>query len=260
MMKITQERLAEFCSIVQALVPECKMVITETGWNTMAVDTANVGMVVCHMPNTSFTEFTVEKIEVGMDMQKWKDLLNIMKDPKGTITIDPITSGKLLISDGKYTYTHTPLDPTTIRKWPTMPSVKLPSSIDIDAQEFAESIKALAVIGDKVRFTAKGEVLEMKTEGDTDSLVKELNVPIPGDSRTETYSSLFSIEYLKDVSKAMKGAGKITVHMGKDHPIRFDFDLEGMDCSYLLAPRIEDPPSVEQEKARERGARTEDAA
>jgi len=41
------------------------------------------------------------------------------------------------------------------------------------------------------------------------------------------------------IAKAFKDAGDITVHMNSDHSVRFDFKIMGMECSYLIAPRIE---------------------
>lgn len=236
MMKISQKRITAFCDVLRALVPECRLVICPDGFNTIAIDTANVAMVNINLPKAQFEEFQEDPAEIGMDVEKWKQALGVMKsDDTVTITRD---KGKIVFSDGKYTYTHTPLDPSTLRKRAGGPSLTLPASVVIDAKEYNETIKAMGVIGDKVKFTIKGTTLELSTEGDTDLIQKELESQ-DGTLNAATASSLFSLDYLKETARAMRDAGKITVHAGQDHPVRFDFEIDGIECSYVIAPRIE---------------------
>jgi len=244
MMKISQERLATFCGILGAIVPECRLMITRDGWNTMAVDTANVAMVSANLPGTLFEEFSEEeeKVEIGMDLQKWKNILTVMNDKKSIIEIEQQKSaGKIRITDGRYTYLHVPLDVSTVRKRPTIPFLSLPSGVKVEAKEIQEAIKALGVIADKARFTSsiKGG-LALDADGDTDHLSKVLTALDGSKFPAEPVSSLFSLDYLSDMTKAMKESGTITVSTGQNHPVRFDFEpLDGFECSYLVAPRIE---------------------
>lgn len=236
MMKIEHKRLASFCSIAAALVPECRLMITKDGFNTIAVDTANVGMVSIRLPATSFSEYSPgDATEIGMDVPKWKQAIGILTQDTISLNLDPVTK-KITFTDGSYTLTHTPLDPNTCRKRPNPPGLNLPASLTVDAPEFAETIAALAKIGDKVLFEAKEGGLELSTEGDTDKLRKM--IPAEGKAGTGN-ASLFSIDYLKDISRAMREAGRITVCLGKDHPVRFDFDIDGIEAAFLLAPRID---------------------
>ncbi|MDP3564920.1 MAG: DNA polymerase sliding clamp [Methanoregula sp.] len=214
--------------------------ITPEGWNTLVVDTANVAMTLANMPKGQFEEFAgEEKTEIGMDMAKWKNVLDVMKDPKCTITIEcPKDSGKIHITDGKYAYKIALLDVNTVRKRPTQPNISLPAAIVIDAKEFHDTIKALGVIGDKAHFTTCKEGLTLETEGDTDNLRKVLAAMDGSKIPEAPISSIFSLDYLRDISKAMKEAGTITVHLGQDHPVRVDFEIDGIEASFLVAPRI----------------------
>ena len=243
MMKISQERLATFCGILGAIVPECRLMITQDGWNTMAVDTANVAMVSANLPATLFEEYgEVKKVEIGMDLQKWKNMLTVMNDKKSIIEIEQQKSaGKIRVSDGRYTYLHVPLDVNTVRKRPTIPFLNLPSGVKVEAKEIQEAIKAMGVVGDKARITSsiKGG-LALDADGDTDHLNKVLTALDGSKFPAEPVSSLFSLDYLTDMTKVMKESGTIIVSTGQNHPVRFDFEpLEGFECSYLVAPRIE---------------------
>ena len=240
MIRIEQNRLDTFINILEALVPECKMMINADGWNTAATDTANVAMVVATLPATAFAEYTVtDKTEIGFDVPKWANMLKVMHDPKSTITIDRQENGRFKVSDSSYTYTHTPLDPNTVRKRPNIPIINLPATVVINPAELAEVIKAMAVIGDKARFTVGRDGLELAAEGDTDKLRKTLEKKDGSTHPEQPVSSLFSLDYMKDIPRAMKGAATVSVHAGQDHPIRFDFEIEGIEASYLVAPRIE---------------------
>ena len=240
MMRIEQNRLDTFINILKALVPECKMMINADGWNTAATDTANVAMVVATLPATAFAEYTVtDKTEIGFDVPKWANMLKVMHDPKSTITIDRQENGRFKVSDSSYTYTHTPLDPNTVRKRPNIPIINLPATVVINPAELAEVIKAMAVIGDKARFTVGRDGLELAAEGDTDKLRKTLEKKDGSTHPEQPVSSLFSLDYMKDITRAMKGAATVSVHAGQDHPIRFDFEIEGIEASFLVAPRIE---------------------
>jgi proliferating cell nuclear antigen len=233
MMKIDQGRLATFVNLIRALVPECRLIITSDGLNTMAVDAANVAMVSVRLPKDAFEEFKTQPDELGMDVTKWKSALDICKN--SPIEIEQKDS-KVVIRDGHYTYTHAPLDPSTVRKRPNMPTLSLAATTEVDAKELLGAIKAMGVVGEKIRFTMKGVVLEVSAEGDTDKLVKEIQ---SNGGKGGTATALFSLDYLTDIAKAIKDSGTVTVHMKTDNPVRFDCDIDQMEVSYLLAPRLE---------------------
>ena len=80
----------------------------------------------------------------------------------------------------------------------------------------------------------------MEAKGDIDSL--KLKIPStellgmkPGEAR-----SLFSLDYLEDMSKSISRAGEVTLEMGIDYPLRIHLKLsQNVEINYLLAPRIE---------------------
>jgi hypothetical protein len=79
----------------------------------------------------------------------------------------------------------------------------------------------------------------LAAEGDTDKLRKTLEKKDGSKLPEQPVSSLFSLDYMKDIARAMKGAATVSVHAGQDHPIRFDFEIAGIEASFLVAPRIE---------------------
>lgn len=240
MMKIPQTRLAALCSILQALVPECKMMMDSAGWNTQAVDTANVAMVSVTMPKSCFEQYDdKEKIEIGMDVAKWLDMLKVMKDPKSIITIERLENNRLSITDGKYPYTHVPLDVNTIRKRPNPPNLNLPGKIEIPGDIFQEAIKAMGVISDKVWLITDKTGLCLTADGDTDHLEKIIETTGTCEVPEKAVRSLFSLDYMREITRPMKETAAVTVLLSENHPVRLEFELDGIEAWYMIAPRLE---------------------
>jgi len=238
MMKITHKKLTALCDIAAALVPECRLMITEDGVNTAAVDTANVAMIQFRLPKGQFDEFKVEPEKIGMDVTKWKAAIAIMKGDEITISRK---NGQIVMTDGSYIYTLSPLDPSTIRKRPNVPHLTPMVGLEIDPEKYSETISAMGKIGDEVSLSITDTSLKLIVEGDNNQLMRKIDGVVPDGkaSHQKTVSSLFSLDYLKDTAKVMKGAGTITIYLTQDRPVRFDFSLEGIEATFLIAPRLE---------------------
>ncbi|HOT95413.1 MAG TPA: DNA polymerase sliding clamp, partial [Methanoregulaceae archaeon] len=120
---------------------------------------------------------------------------------------------------------------------------ELPGQVVLDGTTLANAIKAAGVVSDKIALGIDPEarVFYMEAEGDTENIRLELGA---ADllSLTETKArSLFSIDYLKDMSKTMGRSERVEIGIGVDHPVRFSFEIANGAgrVVYLLAPRIE---------------------
>lgn len=166
-------------------------------------------------------------------------------------------------------YEHTTLDIENLRKSPKIPNFDLPLEITIPLELFKHGINAVDhVDGDHmcigVNFNT-GPMLSMKNDGGSDTAGIKIAVNhLPGfkynnfdknnynnfDKNTclvgyKEIKSLFSMEYLKDIFKALSKYGynnNITLHLGTDCPLIIspNFGDKGPDLKFMLAPRIED--------------------
>ncbi len=236
MMKIKKTTILAFLDAVETLAPECRVWLKKDGMQTRAVDTANVAMVSARLPKDAFTEYKEETGIMGFDLSKLKTAIGLMKD--GEISLEQKEGVGLLISDGHYNYKNTLLDVNTIRKDASPPAIQLPAAITLNAKEFVEAIKAMALISDKTSISAKEATLSLYAEGDTDNLVKPLKGKAIRNVK-ETVRSLFSLDYLKDMGKIIKLAQECTVSLNTDHPLKIEFVIDNIEIEYLLAPRIE---------------------
>ena len=236
MMKIEKSRFLAFCEAVLAITQECRVWLKKDGIEARAVDAANVAMISAKMPKGAFEVYKEETGVLGFDLPKLKTAAGLMKT--GMLEIEQDKNGKLQITDGKTRYSNALLDVNTVRKDPNPPDIALPASVAVDAKELADSIKAMGLIGDKIRFSLQGAVLTLTTEGDTDLLIKEIEGEAVK-SLKEPVMSLFSTDYLKEIGRVFRDAETATVSMNTNHPIRIECVVDEITLEFLVAPRIE---------------------
>jgi len=235
----------ETIDAVSALVNECRLHIDDNGFRTITVDTSNVAMVSLELSKTAFESFSVSDgpIEVGLDIEKIRSMMGMIGKAE-TISLDLDASGKKLkLSFGGYEYSITLLDTKAIRKDPNTPNLNLPANFEIPGTMFNDAIKAAAMVSDKISLSVSAEsrVFTMNAEGESDRITRELSGDDVHYEAIADAKSLFSLDYLKDMGKAISHAEKVQIRLGNDHPVQFMFnyaDGKGK-IGYLLAPRIE---------------------
>jgi len=99
------------------------------------------------------------------------------------------------------------------------------------------------MVSDHIRLRSEhdSEEFYISAEGDTDdtnlTLTREDLIDlVPGDS-----DSLFSLDYLQDMVKAMPKDVAVTLELGEEFPVKLHFDYaDGTgNATYMLAPRIQ---------------------
>jgi proliferating cell nuclear antigen len=135
------------------------------------------------------------------------------------------------------------IDPDSIRQEPDLPDLDLPAEVVIEGKDIARAVKAADMVSDHIALgvDASEEIFYVDAEGDTDDVHLELTTDdlialTPGDAR-----SLFSLDYLKDMNKAIPKDAEVTMELGEEFPVKMHFDLaEGNgSVTYMLAPRIQ---------------------
>jgi proliferating cell nuclear antigen len=232
----------ETIDAVTALVNECRLHINERGIRTIMVDTSNVAMVSLELEADAFSTYAAEPVEIGLDIEKIRAMMSMIGKTE-SVALELDNAGKKLkISFGGYEYSIALLDTKTIRKDPNPPNLDLPATFEIAGFMFYDAIKAAAMVSDKISLSVNPETqsFTMNAEGDNDRIKREL---VGGDVHYISCTaacSLFSLDYLKDMSKSISKADKVQIRLGNDHPVQFSFVYAGNKgkIRYLLAPRI----------------------
>ncbi len=235
----------EFNNSIQAisrLVDEIKLNISEEGISTKAADPANVAMVIFKINKEGFEHYQVnEEMTVGLDLNRLEDILKIA-NKADMIELKSEDGSKLSISVSGFDYSISLLDPSTIQQEPEVPDLDLPAKIVLEGNKIRKAVRASEKISDYVVLAAQGNEFQISAEGDNDSVMMQLEEDELIEIETEKDArSLFSIDYLSDMSKSIKDAPSATVRLGTDYPVTINFEIVDGDgeVEYLLAPRIE---------------------
>jgi len=239
--KIKTGKLKDAFESVSRLVHEIKLNVDENGFQSKSVDPANVAMAMLEISKDAFEEFELdESMTLGLDLDRMDDILSVAsKDDDMLIRTED--GSKLEINVSGFDYSISLLDPSTIQQEPQVPDLDLPVDLVINGSKFRNAIRATEKISDYVILSAEDDRFTISAEGDSDSV----SIPMSGEELvrmecSENSRSLFSLEYLSDMSKSIGKVSEANIRLGTDYPVKIKFKLyEGVVLEYLLAPRIE---------------------
>lgn len=238
---IGAEKLKDSIESISTLVDEAKFKITPEGISVRAVDPANVAMVSFDLSKDAFDSFEATEGELGIDLTKLNGVME-MADKNDSIELElDENAHKLVLKMRGLAYTMSLLDPSSIRKEPKVPALELPARIVIRGEDVKRAVKAAEKVSDYMSMGVKGDVFFMEAEGDTDKVLVEMAKDQLIDIKPSEVKSLFSLDYLSDMSKIVGKAGEVTIDLGKDYPLKIRLKIaEGHgEVSYMLAPRVE---------------------
>jgi proliferating cell nuclear antigen len=238
---IGAEKLKDSIESISTLVDEARFRITPQGLSVKAVDPANVAMVSFELSKEAFDSFEATEGELGIDLTKLTGVME-MADKSDIIELElDEASHKLIVRMRGLAYTMSLLDPSSIRKEPKVPSLDLPVHIVIRGEDIKRAVKAAEKVSDYMSMGVRGDVFFMEAEGDTDKVLVELGKEQLIDLQATDAKSLFSLDYLSDMSKILGKSNEVTIDLGKDFPLKIRIKIaEGHgEVSYMLAPRVE---------------------
>lgn len=222
------------------IIDECIFEITSDGLAARAVDASNSAMVSLDLPANIFNGFAATDGEIGVDTTRFVAILAMAdRIDEVNLEIDEHTH-KLNIEMGELSYTMALIDPSTMRKAPSIPQLDLPAEITLSGVDFRRAIKAATMAGDHLRLGVSGEMFYMEASGDGDKVRLELTREELIGLKAADVDALYALDYLTDVAKGIGNASEIVINLGRDLPVVITFDA-AVDCPvvYILAPRIE---------------------
>lgn len=237
--------LSNLLDSIDALVEECKVRVSRDGVYIRAVDAANVAMVDGSLDASAFEQFEASPGILGLTLGKLMDAVNLANKSDLIFFKFDSETRKLHIETDGLEYTMALLDPDTIRKEPEIPDLDLPTTVTLEAAKLSRAIKATDMVSDHISISTSmrdGGVLLMGGEGDVDDVELELG---PEDLIDENISSeaksLFSLDYMKDMNRAIPGGAEVTIDVGNEFPLKLRYEQDEASCrvEYMLAPRIQ---------------------
>jgi proliferating cell nuclear antigen len=240
---VRAETLQATLDSVGVLVDECKIHLDDGGIEIRAVDPANVGMVDLSLSAEAFESYEADGGLIGVNLVRLQDIAGMAdSDQLVHLELDEETR-KLHISIDGLEYTLALIDPESIREEPDLPGGDLAATIVIEGRDIDRAVTAADMVSDHIELGVdeSDEVFYVKAQGDTDDVHLELDADDLIDLVVGPASSLFSLDYLQDMNKAIPKDTEVTMELGDEFPVKLHFDIaegEG-EVTYMLAPRIQ---------------------
>jgi len=240
---VSADTLRAALDSVSVLVDECKIHLEEDGFQIRAVDPANVGMVDLELSADAFESYEADGGIVGVNLSRLEDIAG-MADAGQLVQFDlDEETRKLHIRIEGLEYTLALIDPDSIRQEPDLPDLDLPATVVVEGADIDRAVRAADMVSDHIALgvDAEEEVFYVDAEGDTDDVHLELTREDLIDLEAGAARSLFSLDYLKDMNKALPKDGEVTLELGEEFPVKIHFGFAEGDghVTYMLAPRIQ---------------------
>jgi len=240
---VSADTLRTALDSVSVLVEECKLRLEADGLEIRAVDPANVGMVDLTLSAAAFESYETDGGVIGVNLSRLQDIAGMADaDQLIHLELDEETR-KLEIAIDGLEYTLALIDPDSIRQEPDLPDLDLASEIVLEGRDVDRAVTASDMVSDHVALGVDDtdELFYVDAEGDTDDVHLELGRDDLIDLTAGSARSLFSLDYLKDMNKAIPNDAEVTMELGEEFPVKMHFDIaEGQgSVTYMLAPRVQ---------------------
>ena len=234
--------LKESISIISDLVNEARFKVTPDAIELVAMDPANVAMVIFKLLSSSFTEYNVDKeIDMAINLSNFKQILRRAK-PEDILTLE-LEENKLKIqlkSNTTRTFSLPIID--LEEKEQKVPELKFPISIKTTSALLNDTIEDVDIVAESVMFQAEAKKFTILAEGD----LSQAKIEVQDSDETKITSTAdnvkakYSIEYLKKMIPASKLASEVTMQFDKDYPLKLEYTVvDKLQLAFVLAPRVE---------------------
>ncbi|MBW2988098.1 proliferating cell nuclear antigen (pcna) [Candidatus Woesearchaeota archaeon] len=237
--------LKDCIAIISELVNEGQFEVNKEGIELIAMDPANVGMVIFKLLSSCFVEYKVDSVPVklAINLNNLKQILKRAK-PNDMLTLETEEENLLRITlKGATTRTFSLPIIDIEESEQKAPALKFPVTIKTDSSRITEAIEDADIVADSVLLEADQESFVISAKGD----LSKVNIVFKPDKSTQIlleenkkYRAKYSIEYLKKMIAGGKLADQVTLQFDNDYPLRLEYKaVDKLMLSFILAPRVE---------------------
>jgi proliferating cell nuclear antigen len=235
---VKAEYLKTFFDSVATLVAESRLYFGENGIRAVAVDGANVAMVIAEIPRESMEAYSVDVPKaVGVDFERVNKILKAV----GSESVEIAVRDSFTVRGKGMEYSIALIDPSALRKEPNEPNLNFAVKVAMGARDFRNAVLAVDKIARDVILRADSNGFYVEGKGDTDRIsiafgAKDLLEFTPAEAR-----SMYDLEYVKSFCRISGAGDLLTLQFGSKYPARFSFRLcaDKVKVDYILAPKIE---------------------
>lgn len=237
--RIDNPRLfSDIVGIISELVSEVKIRVTKEGMSIVAIDPANVAMVLFKLPAGAFSQLEVEDESLGVNLESLKAVLKrcsfgsslLMKTEENTI--------KLEINDKikrEFNLALIDLD----RKDKPIPTLEFSAKVELNSTELLEAIDDCSIVADSCSFESEPSKFSIYAKGSLNSAKLAFSSDEAYIESPAKQKSKYSLEYLQKMIKATKITDKAILNFSADYPLKLEYNTPMMQLAFILAPRVE---------------------
>lgn len=230
------KKLVDAISIVSELVTEVRLKFLEEGLSIVAVDPANVAMIIFKMSKESFSKYEINKEVMGINLDDLKKILKRTTTASSLNFESEENQLKITILDkSKRTFTLSLIDTSTEEK--NEPNLDFACKIEMDSSDLAQTIEDCFVVADSCLISSKNNEFIISATGSINSTKSEFSsdiISVTGEGRSK-----YSLEYLMKFIKATKISNNVNLKFSDNYPLRMEFVGDQLGIAFILAPRVE---------------------
>jgi len=230
-------------NIISELVNEVRFKIDKDKIELIAMDPANVAMVIFKLLGSAFTEYSIDReLEIAINLENLKQILRRVRSSDVLILELDEEKNKLKVSlrgDTNRVFCVSLIDIEEGEQ--TIPNLKFSAKVETSSFVFDGAIEDVSIVAESVALHVFKNIFVIKSEGN----ITEAKVEINADEETllnlsgDEVFSKYSIDYLKKIIKGSKLSDSVVVQFGQDYPLRIDYNvIDKMSLSFILAPRV----------------------
>jgi proliferating cell nuclear antigen len=229
--------LGDAVSVMSELVTEVKAKLTKNGLSVIAIDPANVALVMLKIPASSFMNLEAEDETLCVNLEDLKQVLRRLSSGPLLIERDE-NMLRLSSEDKKRSFSLALISLEQEEK--KVPELEFSSRIEINSDIFSDAVNDALIVADACTFetNSKNEMFVIDAKGTLNNARTEFS----GEEARMQLSdakSKYSLQYLQKFIKASKFSEKTLVQFSKDYPMRLDFKSPELEMLFILAPRVE---------------------
>lgn len=228
--------LSDAIAIISEIVSEVRIKILEEGMSIVAVDPANVALVIFKLPKESFSEYESGNEVWGVNLNDLKRILKRVSISSSVVFEQEENQLKISIFDKvKRVFTLSLINVESDDK--DIPELSFASKVELDSATFSQAIEDAQVVADSCALISGKGFFMIEGSGSLNSARTEFSgdeAEISGIARAK-----YSLEYLMKFIKAGKTSDRVIVNFSDNYPLRLDYPGEKMGLGFILAPRVE---------------------
>lgn len=232
-------------SIISELVSEVKIKVHADALEIVAMDPANVAMIMFKLLSSCFTQYKVsEKEEIAINLSNLKQILRRAK-PDDILTLETTDDNKLKLQLKSSASTRSFSIPILELedKDQRVPELNFPVKVEMDSEVLTDAIEDVSVVAESVTFMGEKNQFSVKAEGDLSKAFIELkpdeNTLLKSTS-PDTVKAKYSLEYLRKMIAAGKLSDRVSLQFNTDYPLKLEYKIvDRLLLSFILAPRVD---------------------